>query len=660
MGIRTVAVSVPPRHRLPREYFEELCSGGGGPAAVRELWKSELSRRILLLRAVAVAAEPNAQADSPVAAAGTSTQQGRTSRAAAGGDGLGPLPSAAAAWSALTAAESVARNQVRDLLLRPQVGNWAAFALRRYRGRTAPASTPLWLDLGAIHTVALLASATAGLPWSTRLPVREGRVTLPGLGIAEFPAFGRAGFAAAETLDGRITLRHHGRTIEVPAPGESAPDGWLGVRILHLEGSPSLTVALDDLDPFRNLAEPMGPAPVSDAEFATWQKLLGEAWSLLCRDHPSTAAAIAEGLTCIVPLPDDGWGIRSASTGEAFGSVLISHPSDAVELALSLVHEFQHTKLGGLIHLGALCEPADNASDWYYAPWRDDPRPLAGLIQGLYAYVGITDFWRRHGERAGGDDRRSAEFEYTYARLQVRRAITESLRSGRLTVWGETMVDRLYMTTTRWPSATGERAAVDAAVLLARFHEATWTARHAPEPRRSVVDALAEAYLADDPPPEVFSSRASDVIAERATGPDGLEYVGERERWSLAMSAFLRRRLQTPDTDVPARLRIRGIGTAESALVRGDVVAARTAFLARIAADPDDIDAWVGLGLSDPSCAALLSHPLLVQAVHRRLATHGAAPEPATLASWLSRPTPVRDPARPDTVRPINPSASAQ
>ncbi|MBG0564890.1 aKG-HExxH-type peptide beta-hydroxylase [Actinoplanes aureus] len=36
----------------------------------------------------------------------------------------------------------------------------------------------------------------------------------------------------------------------------------------------------------------------------------------------------------------------------------------------------------------------------YYALWRDDPCPLNGLLQGVYAFVGITDFWwvRRKAE----------------------------------------------------------------------------------------------------------------------------------------------------------------------------------------------------------------------------------------------------------------------
>ena len=47
----------PPRHRLPAVVFDEIASGGGGPAAIAMLRRAELSRRLVLLRAVVDAAD---------------------------------------------------------------------------------------------------------------------------------------------------------------------------------------------------------------------------------------------------------------------------------------------------------------------------------------------------------------------------------------------------------------------------------------------------------------------------------------------------------------------------------------------------------------------------------------------------------------------------
>ena len=54
---------------------------------------------------------------------------------------------------------------------------------------------------------------------------------------------------------------------------------------------------------------------------------------------------------------------------------------DAPALAAALVHEVQHSKLNAVIDIVPLVRPGVGHRR-YYAPWRDDPRPPAGLLQG--------------------------------------------------------------------------------------------------------------------------------------------------------------------------------------------------------------------------------------------------------------------------------------
>ena len=44
-----------------------------------------------------------------------------------------------------------------------------------------------------------------------------------------------------------------------------------------------------------------------------------------------------------------------------------------------------------------LAEPGEQK---VYAPWRQDPRPAGGLLQGIYAHLGIARFWQaqQHAE----------------------------------------------------------------------------------------------------------------------------------------------------------------------------------------------------------------------------------------------------------------------
>lgn len=473
-GCLVAADPIPPPHRLPRVHFEEFCRGGGSAAAVRELWRSELSRRMLLIRAV--------------------TQAALVAH-------LGPLPSVEEAWDALATAEGAAREAARAVLLWPQIGNWAAYTMRRHRGRVA-ADTPIWLDFGLLHTVALLASAKAELSWRTRLPVRDRRLMLPGVGMALLPdAAPHADFAEAWTEGGVIRLRHAGRTLVVPvtaAPCPSAvevpddPPGWLSLRCLRLDGPNPFTLVIDDLDPFRNLAEPVPPERLVQPEFDVWGSTLKGAWDLLCREQPDTAEAAAEALVCLVPLPDDGWGTRSASTGESFGSILVSPAADEVSLAVALVHEFQHTKLGGLMHLNPICQFDEQIH--YYAPWRDDPRPMSGLLQGVYAFIGIAAFWRAHRCATLGAERLKADFEYAYACNQVESALSIIARSSGLTAWGEMLLASLRARVRLWLSETIDEAAVHAAALLARVHRAGWLIRHGELPPPERIIALAEAF----------------------------------------------------------------------------------------------------------------------------------------------------------------------
>lgn len=592
-------------HRFPRRHFDDLCAGLGSAEAVTELWQTQRSRRLLLINAVF--------------------------EAAAGGNVLGPLPPVSTVWEALQRAEAAAPEAVADILLHPQVGSWAAYTLRRYRkGVAGQASTPLWVDFGTLHAIALLAAARSGLTWPTRLPARDGRVMLPGLGMATLPGPPRHTYVEAEAGPGEIRLRGAdpaaaGFQITVSPRTDAATEvaGWWALRSLQVGEDPQLRVWLDDLDPFRDLADPIEPQRLSEPDVVRWYKLLDEAWALLCANDRALAEAMAVGVTSLVPLPaTEGWITRSASTGEAFGSVLVSPPFDAVTLAVALVHEFQHIKLGGLIHLGPL--PDHDSGNLFHAPWRDDPRPLSGLLQGIYAFAGIAALWRdlrasvHDADRVG---RRTADFEYAYTRRQVEAALRTAVESGDLTPWERNLMDRLAVRVWQWLAEAVPDESVRTAALLADSHRAGWRIRHT-RAASADVHLIADAWIRGRNP-------ASSVH------PAHVEPDAEREQWSSRMAILARRAVANPDV-----LSLRSVTTepavdADIALLRGDRVLARSRYLERLAANHDDLDAWVGLGFADDSCRALIERPDLVRAVFLRLVECGLDPDPAALAAWI-------------------------
>jgi HEXXH motif-containing protein len=585
------------RHRLPVEFLDTLAAGAGSTAITRYLWETELSRRLLLIAALFD------HSDVPGV--------------------LTPLPPAADAWSVLERAQEKDRAAVDAVLQHPHVGSALAYALRRQRGG-ATSDLPAWVDLGAVHVLALVAAARAGLEWSTRVPVRRGTVMLPTLGMARFPGTDPATCVDARTAAGTIHLLGPGREVVVPPDPTDDTDGWWCLRRLEVAGDNlMLNVWLDDLDWFRDLADPEPPARLDDAAFARWRRLIEEAWTLLCRHHADSAAALAEGVVSVVPLrAEPGWDTRSASNGEAFGSVMVSEPPDAVVLAVSLVHEFQHIKLGALMHLLKLVD--DDDGSLYYAPWRDDPRPLGGFLQGIYAFFGIAEFWRQHRLTAAGQDAALAAYEYLYARGQTCEALDSVRDAPALTPTGHRLVARLAGVVDTWLADPVDPEVVRLAGLTAESHRITWRLRHQ-RPCDADVAALAKAWLASQRP-ELPSP------AELRPAP-GL-------RWSQRIPALARRRVlgtaSREGTDDP-------LVVADRALVAGDIVTATQAYLARLAqaadGSSDEILAWVGLALalSESGAAALRCRPDLVRAVHDEVAmVSGTRADPVRIAAWLA------------------------
>ena len=128
---------------------------------------------------------------------------------------------------------------------------------------------------------------------------------------------------------------------------------------------------------------------ISEVELAHWRPLIQAAWELLVRHHEWAAGPIAGGVPVIVPLVPRS-DLDSATSPAAFGAIATSLPPSPVSMAETLVHEFQHIKLSGLMDMLPLIEPIEQRA---YAPWRDDPRPLGGILQGVYAFTGIVRFW---------------------------------------------------------------------------------------------------------------------------------------------------------------------------------------------------------------------------------------------------------------------------
>jgi aminoglycoside N3'-acetyltransferase len=230
-------------------------------------------------------------------------------------------------------------------------------------------------------------------------------------------------------------LPHHGARLDLRWLEQLAEDPyhdpWSRVRA-DCDGR-VLDVRIADSGPFRDVhTHPGGPhlAPPLAAEQADrWADMLDAAWRVLVRRHPWHAEAMSGCLTTVVPLlPDSDGTTVSSAARRAYGAVAASLPDDPVLLALTLVHEFLHIQLGALLDLLPLHGPPTDAR--HPAPWRPEPRPVGALLQGTYAHLGVTDFWRT--EVSAGTGGRRARQQYAMWREHTDTAAGTLLGSGEL------------------------------------------------------------------------------------------------------------------------------------------------------------------------------------------------------------------------------------
>jgi HEXXH motif-containing protein len=545
---------------------------------------------------------------------------------------LGPLPHFDRAWEALLEANQQDSAAVEKVLLSPQVGIWMSRVLRLLRGRTIGVD-PLWAEVGYLHAIAFAAAIRTKTELFTSIPARAGHVMIPTLGMAYLPT-GEA-WSVVEAVNTEATgawLKRGGLGVVVPTTTTEDRHGWWGLReVVVSAGEFKLGVWLDDLDPYRDLADPVPVLRLDDADLRRWRRQIGEAWEIISRLFPETAEAMAAGMQSLAPLPGNRAETRSSSTGDGFGSALISQPSDSVALAVALIHEFQHIKLGGLLHLVSLLDSGAN-TELAYAPWRDDPRPISGLLQGVFAFYGISRFWQCYRRDLTGVDRDVAEFEFAYARRQTRLGLNTLGRASQLTSLGRVFVGELAQEVM---AQHAERVTPDAARTAwaaAIDHQVVWRLRHL-QPDVDGVRRLVRRFLAGQPP------RGTHQI-ESILSPELGDWY--HARVALHREALYRPQLLTQGAAESHHWSSRhGASQADLALVQGRTGRAAAGYRAMIAADPDDIHAWAGLAVAvgadqgGTAWKALTRRPDLVRAVYVGAHAIRGSVSPVAVAAWL-------------------------
>jgi HEXXH motif-containing protein len=581
---------------LPEASFIELAEGGGSPATMRRLGEAQRSKHLMLLHAIAAAA-------------------------------AGPEPGPAAfraGYERLARIQDTAPGAAAWLLGLPHLGGWVHDTLIHLDQGTAA-------DFGHFACLVAAAAIRAGQPVDLDVPVRDGRVRLPGLG--SLPVASEKAWVRLRSDGARVTagdeFAAEARLMR-PDDGTGAPDdgtvpGWSGTPAIRAAGSgPAWTVLLETGDPYLDrYTLPMRTAMPPD-EVADWRERVRSAWQIVADRHRWAAEPMADVISVIVPLtPRSDTDLVSATTPAAYGAIATSWPPDEVTLAETLVHEFQHVKLCGLLDMVPL---ASSGEQRVYAPWRQDPRPAGGLLQGVYAHLGIVRFWQaqQHAE-TDPDGVLRAQVLFARWRPAIGETVQTLLETDSLTPAGVRFAERLRAQGQQLMGAPVPAEAAQIAAEVALDHRLTWQLRHV----ATDVSGLADAYRRGEP------------------------YPGGARTWTQEdvrkVDSGLRSRLLNLRYLEPARYRalcaggVLPLSEADRLLLKRSSEAAVQAYRTRIAdsADPQP-DAWIGLALAlhqlppSPPLAALTAGLVQMAEVHARLAGSGFRTDPLDLASWFT------------------------
>ncbi len=388
-------------------------------------------------------------------------------------------PEASAAvsgWQLLTRVQRSAPQAVGDVLRYPTVGAWAAATVAEL-GSASPARA----QAGRLALVAAAAAIRAGVRFSIGVPpsARVGAaVHIPSLGTAALGALAQ---------DKSVVLSHHRDatelagghgTILLPHPLGSPGPAWRPLpAVIAGSGRTRLLLLIEDADPYRLTGDDRPAGQLTASQAGLWRRRIRGGWRLLARDHGPVAAEMLALVGALMPLTGQEGAVRSVTTRQLFGGIGLSLPADDVGAAVTLAHEVQHLKLAALMDLLPLVSAS--ASALYYAPWRTDPRPLASLLQGVYAHLGVARFWHRQARTAGTP----AEVHHAYVEFaRWRNACTQvaNVLSARqeLTECGHVFVDGMLRALRGLRDDPVPPAAEAAAGKALLTHRLGWEARH--------------------------------------------------------------------------------------------------------------------------------------------------------------------------------------
>lgn len=308
-------------------------------------------------------------------------------------------------------------------------------------------SDPLTDLLNDLSRFAVAAALMGDQPFEHSLQAQfPAPVTFPGAGIAVF------GISAGEqiiirrpTVGAVVTFERGSGSVELglDSPHSSPALSWR--RVPRVKGA----FEVDSWDPYfrhiwvRGEVFPDGNrAPmVEDDDLPNWSRIMTSAMDLLASAHPEFEAEIRLMVQSVVPVmsPDPSKNL-SVTAPEFWGAVQCTL-DPAPMMGEVLVHEYRHNLLHALETMTTFFLPDSPRDSVYYSPWRDDPRPLHGILHAIFTFSGVVSYYLgllENVTQPPSNDRAARRRACAHtARLRLG---LEQLRSARMTAFGKGLV----------------------------------------------------------------------------------------------------------------------------------------------------------------------------------------------------------------------------
>ena len=337
----------------------------------------------------------------------------------------------------------------------PPAYAWTVYAFRMtaaaLAGRTPEAAPALSRHLEGFKALALGQHwvASCDLEFSAPFAV-DPPFALPGTPWVLFgPPAEIAGLAA-----GRIVVREDGREVRLAAGESSGPFALRRSPVVERDGASIVLspypLAAAELD-LRGADEAVEAGLGYHAER---RDLVLRAFEKIARHAPATWQQFRDVVRVIGLQPPGASAFLAASSADAPGAFVASAVDCPFELGNFFIHEFHHTRMFVLEALAPVLT-ADPDASVHYSPWRDDRRPLRGLLHALYVHIPVTRYWLAvhaasdPGEAIAG---RAADRAARVA-LQVEPVLETLDRHARFTPEGRLVFDEIVRATREVQSA---------------------------------------------------------------------------------------------------------------------------------------------------------------------------------------------------------------